>query len=149
MRRRPGGGGSALLAALSAVLLATCGSAHAETWVQAGGFSRHLGADRDFRETHPGAGVLWRPGGTWEYTAGFYRNSLDRTTVYAGAVWRGLGPCGVLLGAATGYEGLPVVPLALPTCGAQWGPVGLDVIAAPPVGANPALVAVTFRVRWK
>ena len=44
--------------------------------------SRHINPGREYNEEH--YGPYWRcdRGGPWSWQAGFYRNSLDRTTVY-------------------------------------------------------------------
>lgn len=74
-------------------------------------------------QTH-GLLVRWGGDGRWSWTAGTYRNSIDRPTVYVGAV-RELarrGPLGIEVAAvaATGYR-YRVVPLVAPTLRVELG----------------------------
>ena len=77
--------------------------------------SSHLGAD-GFNEENPGIGLrLGR--GDWYGAAGFYKNSLSRNSVYAGA-GKTLGRIGPLAfnlngGFVTGYN-VPVAPFISP-----------------------------------
>jgi hypothetical protein len=57
-------------------------------------------------------GVYVRTSAGW--TAGVYRNTLARTTLYAGRTWSNvLGPIDVMAAAATGYSLAPLVPLVV------------------------------------
>ncbi|HRH75289.1 MAG TPA: hypothetical protein PLM62_19550, partial [Zoogloea sp.] len=65
-------------------------------------------------------------------TAGYFRNSYDRNTFYAGARWMPLALGPVRLGAfglvATGY---PSPVLVLPAASVQTGRVGVNLVAIP------------------
>lgn len=82
-----------------------------------------------FNEFNPGIGLeyRWKDNGSYA-TGGYFKNSLYRTSLYAGygKEWRLMHfvNFGVLMGAATGYT-LPIVPLALPylSIGYKWADI--------------------------
>lgn len=88
-------------------------------WYLTSGFaSHHLGDKTGLRENNVGLGVK-APNGA---LAGVYRNSHDKTSVYAGREFATpaarLGPLelqgALTVGAVTGYEAAPVLPFAMP-----------------------------------
>jgi len=90
--------------------------------------SVHLTAG-DYNEFNPGIGVS-----CGQYHAGIYRNSIRRTTIYAGRSWewcRGPACAGVLLVAASGYKSPVVAPLPMISIGG--GSWRLVMVAAPRV----------------
>lgn len=103
-------------------------------WLVLSGASHHFQPDRrDWREINPGAGIEKEFTGTsWVATAGYFRNSYDRHTVYAGARWMPLelGPLrlGVFGLLATGY---PSPVLLLPAASVQYGRFGANLVAIP------------------
>lgn len=74
--------------------------------------------------------------------AGFYRNSIDRTSAFAGYEFRH-GRYGVLVGAVTGYYE-PVLPLVLPSV--RFGSVRLSAI--PPLPGVDAAVHVAYEFKF-
>lgn len=60
-----------------------------QDWLTVSGVSHHFQPDRrDWREFNPGAGFERAFTGTpWVATAGYFRNSYDSNTFYAGARW--------------------------------------------------------------
>jgi hypothetical protein len=74
---------------------------------------------------------------------GVLRNSIGKTSVYAGA--RIDGPMGtdIVVGGITGYPGAPVFPLV--TIGKKWGDVRFQLI--PPSSRSAAGVTVSFERR--
>jgi hypothetical protein len=88
--------------------------------------SRHLPA-HDYSNANPGAYVRTDDG----ITAGFYRNSIRRWSVYAG--WTTgvqlAGPlhADITLGAITGYERAAVLPLVVPSLALDLGRYGSPV----------------------
>ncbi len=103
-------------------------------WLVLSGISHHFQPDRrDWRENNPGAGIEKEFTGTpWVATAGYFRNSYDRNTFYAGARWMPLSIGPVRLGAfgliASGY---PSPVLVLPAASIQAGRVGANLVALP------------------
>ena len=103
-------------------------------WLVLSGISHHFQPDRrDWRESNPGAGIEKEFTGTpWVATAGYFRNSYDRNTFYAGARWMPLALGPVRLGAfglvASGY---PSPVLVLPAASIQVGRVGANLVALP------------------
>jgi hypothetical protein len=137
------------VAVLGASVVLGASAAHAEDWLVVSGYSHHFKHREEFRAANPGLG--WeRPtdeyGGTW--MAGYYRNSYDRDTVYAGLRWEPLrwGPArlGVFAGLASGYW-TPVV--ALPMLSIEAGRVGINLVAAPTVGEYIGYVGAQVKVR--
>lgn len=90
----------------------------------------HLNRDRAYNEFNPGIYAMCDG-----WTAGYYRNSFSRNTVYAGHTWE-RGPFSLTAAAATGYRrgikvgGEYVSAMVVP--GFKVGAVRIGVI--PPVG---------------
>ncbi len=122
------------LAARAMPTLDELSSAPHRDWITVSGLSHHFQPDRrDWREANPGAGFEREFTGTpWVATAGYFRNSYDRHTVYLGGRWMPLAAGPFRFGAfglvATGY---PSPVLVLPTVSAQLGRVGANLIAVP------------------
>lgn len=114
-----------ILAALLASL-----SAQAETTLTVATVSYHGDRSGDWNEKNPGLGVEHN-----DWLAGYYRNSYDKDTFYAGYAWRplqvGYVKAGVIVAAATGYPS-PVV--ALPSVVIEGPKGGVEIIGAPAVG---------------
>jgi len=66
------------------------------------------------------------------YAAGWYRNSLDRTSVYGGKMLS-TGHFGVLAGAVSGYQwhNVKVVPLLSPYATYSYGRFGFNLAIVP------------------
>lgn len=103
-------------------------------WLVVSGLSHHFQPERrDWRETNPGVGIEKEfSGSPWVATAGYFRNSYDRHTFYAGARWMPLdfGPLrvGAFAVLATGY---PSPVLVLPAASLQVGRIGANLVALP------------------
>lgn len=90
-----------------------------------------------------GLGYRWDSG----WSAGLYRNSFYKPSVYVAKDWMFNQYTGVFLGAATGYSNVsrfPVAPLGgfifrLPVTER----IALKVLAAPPIGSGDAVVHLT------
>lgn len=71
----------------------------------------HFDRTRDYNEVNLGAYVECD-----HYTAGIYRNSLRKTSAYAGYTFdRVLGPVDVTVGAVSGYPRAALMPLLVPS----------------------------------
>ena len=109
--------------------------------------SQHLGAT-GLNQINPGLGVEANG-----YHLGEYRNSLRRTSWYAGRDWstEGTVKVGVLAGAVTGYEklaGSSVLPLVAPFISVEAGRFGANVALLPnPIQWNQSAVALQIKVK--
>ena len=137
-----------ILAALfTAVLFPTVGNAG--DWIAVSGASVHFERQNEFRQWNPGLG--WeRSTADWDgaWMAGYYRNSYDRDTVYAGARWTPIAwgsiRAGLFGAAISGYW----TPIALlPTASIEGRRFGLNVVAAPTVREYVGYVGVQVKVR--
>ncbi len=110
-----------------------CAPTQASDWLVLSGYSYHFRDRDEYRADNPGAG--------WErrenlipiaWMAGYYRNSYDRDTFYAGARWEPLNLGHVKLGAFVGLASGYWTPLvALPMASFEFGPIGFNLVAAP------------------
>lgn len=122
----------------------------ADLTLLSGFISKH--ASGDYCETNPGLG-LRADSGPWSgWSAGAYRNSLCRTSVYLAKEWQWqvAGPLhvGVIAGAVTGYR-YPVVPAVLPELVVRFGRVEAAVLLQPlDLEQSPAFVATQLRIRF-
>lgn len=124
-------------------------SAADNLWLSFGTLSHHFNREKDYRESHPTLGLtLKRESSNWHPIGGYYRNSLDKHSFYAGAIYRPQKwPCGVILDVVTGYD-LALTPRLVPTCGIEYRRFGVDLLAIPKIpNVTSGLVAVSFRVR--
>lgn len=129
--------------------LLTSTPARADTWLTLPGISYHADRSRDWNETNPGVGIERSLSDTTSATAGQYLNSYDRTTFYAGGIWRPLQTryvrAGLFAALATGY---PSPILVAPTLNIGTPDVSVDLIGAPSVGkGTTAFVALQLRIR--
>lgn len=130
---------------LAAVILAVgAGVAQAQTWIHVSGTSIHNRSG--FNERNVGGGVEWQIQPRWSAAVGVYHNSEYRTSTYALAKyhwWRRQDWAANLnLGAATGYQISPVVPVILPELCWRWT-CGMII----PAFAESSASAVAFYLR--
>ena len=132
-------------AILLAALLATCAlPASADTYLNIAGVSYHGDRSGNWNEKNPGIGIEHDG-----YIAGYYRNSYNKDTVYAGYAWRplqaGAFKAGVIVAAASGYHS-PVV--AMPSVVVGGDKVALEFVGAPAVGKSTTwFVGATLRLK--
>ena len=101
---------------VAAIIAASCSLAQASDYITIGGFSFHSerrqSNGKDWNEFNPGLGFERDLSERWIFSAGVYRNSFARMTVFAGARWQpltlGPGKFGVMAALASGYRS-PVV----------------------------------------
>ena len=118
---------------------------HLATYHAAPSYTVPDGSIRQYQGSNPGVYVVSPEG----LTAGVYRNSRDRTSVYAGWSYRSphpYGDWGLTLGAATGYD-TPggVTPMVVPSV--RLGPVRLAVF--PKVQRRNQTAAVHLSVEYR
>lgn len=140
---------AALLLAASSLLFALPASAEND-WLVVSGAAYHFDRRDELRGDNPGLG--WeRPSSQYplSWMAGYYRNSYDRDTFYAGARWEPLRWEHVKLGAfgglASGYWS-PVV--VLPMASFEFGRFGFNLVAAPTIGSYTGYVAGQIKFRF-
>ena len=107
------------------------------------GKSKHLGTDEKFNEFNYGAGLTAEYGNNLA-TMGYYKNSLNNDSFYAGYGMKkrfGYDPyldIGILAGGVTGYEDT-ITPLMLPLATIGLRNVGqLNMMYAPEYNDSPA-----------
>lgn len=110
--------------------------------------SYHTDRRQDFNENNLGAGLIVRERGSRFFLgAGAYRNSIRRTSVYAGIGYDLIeaGPFYARIEAiaVTGYQ-VPVAPAVMPEIGITWRGIGVAVHYIPHVKADGLDVAETF-----
>lgn len=126
-------------------------TAHAdELWLTSGFLSKHDKAGRN--ENNDGAGLELGLGEGWAVAAGQYRNSMNRDSRYAAAVWQPWAPVahvrlGGVVGVVSGY-GQALTPLLLPALSVNTRYLGFNLLAIPSVGrVRSASVALQIKVR--
>jgi hypothetical protein len=119
--------------------------------MMSGFLSKHLGGG-DFNENNGGIGYRSDDG----LMAGYYRNSLNKHSLYAGKEFTTdkyrLGPAemrlGAVLGGVTGY-GKPVMPVVMPEVLGSIGDHTMALGMVPPIkGVTPATLALQLRKRF-
>lgn len=125
--------------------------------------SHHVHPYRHFDEFNPGVGLECSITRQWAGAVGYFRNSLDRPSFYAGALytpqlthwhWFQLGAMG---GVISGYNygrfgvggdhrtGLVLAPTAI----TQFGRFGVNFILIPPIHQNNLPFTVGFQVKYR
>lgn len=158
-----------LLSAL--LLLAWAGPATAAAdpcragwWADAMLGSYHIHPYREFDEFNPGAGAECWVSPHWAAAAGYFRNSLDRPSFYAGAVfapqildWRWIrltAMGGVISGYNFGRFGLGgrnngTGPVLAPAVMTQFGRFGINFILIPPIPQDHLPFTVGFQIKYR
>jgi hypothetical protein len=125
--------------------------------------SYHLHPYRHFDEFNPGAGVECSLTPQWEAAVGYFRNSLDRPSFYAGAVytpnfahwsWFQLGAMGgIISGYNYGQIGLGqnnrTGPILAPLAIARFGRFGANIILIPPIPEDHLPFTVGFQAKYR
>ncbi len=123
----------------------------ADDWLVLSGFSYHFKQNqRDWREDNPGIGME-RESAKYSglfWTGGYFRNSYDRDTVYAGVRWMPyrIGPVafGAYALAATGYWS-PLV--AAPAISIEGKNVALNIVVVPNLPDHSGFIGTQIRFR--
>lgn len=140
--------------ALALALLATTACASDGWSLQLHGLSWHAkpraefdSTGREWNERNVGLGIRHTFSDTWSVQAGAFRNSVDRTTVYAVAnytpVQFGALRVGGFAGLGTGYKSTPLLAGGL----IEVGPVSVRII--PPIkGATPLTLGLEVGIKF-
>ena len=119
------------------------------------GVSKHINTSLEFNEVHPGLGLTW--GNKWYGTAGFFKNSLNRNSVYAGIGYSHpfikIGPIKTTIGttalAATGYN-IPIALIMLvPTLTIGVEDARFLIGYVPKVTVWPAVLTMSFQIKFE
>jgi hypothetical protein len=125
--------------------------------------SYHLHPYRHFDDFNPGAGVECSITPQWEAAFGYFRNSLDRPSFYAGAVytpefahwkWFQLGAMGgIITGYNYGQIGLGqnnrTGPILAPTAMTRFGRFGVNFILIPPIPEDHLPFTIGFQAKYR
>jgi hypothetical protein len=127
--------------------------------------SYHLHPYQHFDDFNPGAGVECAVTPQWAATFGLYRNSLDRTSWYGGAIyepqfahwsWVRLGLMGGLIsGYNYGQYGIGsakrIGPVLAPAVITDWRRLGANFILIPPIPADnlPFTIGLQLKYRFR
>lgn len=123
-------------------------ASHAQTSLIVHGVSKHFSErtnGREWNEINTGLALRYDAMKDISLQAGFYKNSVDRTSTYALADWTPVtvGPVavGVFAGAATGYEARSIQPIGGAVARVQFSRVLVAVRIAPKAGIGGSAVA--------
>lgn len=138
------------LTLLALLTLSACPTqAPAETWAVATVNSYHF-KDSGNNEANFGVGFERGIAERLSLMAGEYRNSMGRTSVYAGLAWTPLSygslHFGFAAGAISGYESRPV-PMVVPMVSMERQRYGANVFVTP--NANGSSGAIGFQIKAK
>jgi hypothetical protein len=126
--------------------------------------SYHIRPYRHFDEFNPGAGAECWFTAQWAVAAGYFRNSLDRPSFYAGAVYapeqlhwgwfRLTAMGGVISGYNFGRFGLGgennrTGPVLAPAAMTRFGRFGVNFILIPPIPQDNLPFTVGFQVKYR
>jgi len=133
-------------------------------WVDAMIGSHHVNPDKDFKEFNPGIGVECWIAPEWALTAGYFRNSLSKPSIYGGGVWApeflhwGFIRLAAMGGLISGYEfdrlgfghDHTVGPVLAPLVMAEYGRFGANIILIPPIPSSdlPLTFGLQLRLRF-
>jgi|SRR5271165_1816172 len=133
-------------------------------WVDLMIGSHHIHPNREFDDFNPGAGLECSMTPQWAAALGYFRNSLDRSSFYVGALytpkfaqWRWL-RLGAMGGIITGYNygrfgiGGPnnrTGPVLAPVAITQFGRFGVNVILIPPIPDDNLPFTVGFQAKYR
>ncbi len=134
-------------------------------WADAMIGSYHLHPYKHFDDFNPGAGIECSVTPQWSATVGFYRNSLDRTSFYGGAIytpefahwsWVRVGLMGGLIsGYNYGEYGIGAAkrigPVLAPAVITNWRRFGANFILIPPIPADnlPFTIGLQLKYRFR
>ncbi len=157
------------LAALAAAAPPSAGASMAPApcaygwWGDAMVGSYHVHPYKHFDEVNPGIGgeCAWSP--AWAAAFGYYRNSLDRPSFYAGAIWTpaplnwGWARLGIMGGVISGYNygrygfgaNQRTGPIVAPALISGFRRLGANVIVVPPIPADNLPLTLALQLKWR
>ena len=143
-----------IVAAFVSAALAAEPVARPSNWLHLGAVSYHFNRAANYNEINPGLGIEHQFNARHSLSAGFYRNSERRNTVYAmyGYTPIQIGPVkiGVLAGLANGYSAHDggFFPVALPVAMIERGRFGVNFTVIPSIREKVhGGVALQFKIK--
>jgi len=134
---------------LGIVFMVLASPALSQTWLTVTTASHHFDRN-DYEEQNWGLGLEHSLSEQWRVTAGIYRNSFSKTSIYVGGVYSpfAFGPAavGVMGGLFTGY-GDHLQPVLAPVLSLEGRRLGANLLYVPPYGDHRGLVA--LQLKWK
>jgi len=120
--------------------------------IHVNGFSKHVNPDHDYNEKNYGGGIYYEVNNHF-IAAGWYDNSLNRTSKYITTGWRHtfrsgnweLAP-GVLVGGITGYDEDSASFVAAPTVSMGYAPVRINLMYLPGLNGFDAVWFAQFEI---
>jgi hypothetical protein len=137
--------------ALFCILALYYSDSRADTWLDVTLTSYHFKREPKHNEHNLGLGFEHDIAERWRVIGGAYKNSLYRTSVYAGvsySYWiEGPWRLSIAGGGITGYEKgvMPIVVPALSYEGDRWG---ANLFVAPPFKDSPGVAGLQVKVRF-
>jgi len=129
------------------LILLTCTAHAGELSLDINGVSHHQYGK--YNEQNYGAGLSYSFAQKWQASAGFYKNSLYRESVYGllGYEFASFGPVhvGVAGGLVTGYK-MSVMPVAMPTATINAGPLKIKTFLLPPVTSGGWVIGAVLEI---
>lgn len=124
----------------------------AETWLTATVASYHHNRERGYNERNFGLGLERKLEENWSAIGGWYRNSYDNTSIYAGTAWmpihRGYFHFGIAGGAVTGYSHV-IGAFAFPTVAVQGKQVGMNIAIVPSLNRPFSVIGLQLKVNLR
>jgi hypothetical protein len=131
---------------LGLVLLNNCADAADETWLVTTVGSYHFNRAKDYNERNFGLGYEHNYEDNRRGHLGFYKNSLNRTTLYALGSYTpyrvGEWETGVIVGIGTGYSSRPINGMFSFVTIREWENVGVNFLV------HPAAIALQVKVKF-
>jgi hypothetical protein len=132
-------------------------------WVDAMIGSHHIHPDKDFEEFNPGIGVECWIAPQWALTAGYFRNSLSKPSLYGGGVWApefahwGIVRLAAMGGLISGYNyggwgfghDHTIGPVIAPLIMFDYRRVGANIILIPPIPSSDLPFTIGLQVKVK
>ena len=128
-----------------------------ELWINVGAHSEYFGKKegaRDFNEDNLGLGFEYRTSNSYAYTLGYYNNSLDHPTHYAGVFYQplqwGYARFGAVVGLMDGYPAMNngnYFLAAIPAVSVEYKRIGMNLLFIPPLPQIVSAVAIQFKFK--
>lgn len=127
-------------------------------WINVGAHSEHFGKKigaRDFNDNNLGLGIEYRTSNSYAYTLGYYNNSLDHPTHYAGLFYQplhwGYARFGAVVGLMDGYPDMNngnYFLAAMPAVSVEYKQIGMNLLFIPPLPQVVSAVAIQIKFRF-
>lgn len=106
--------------------------------------SHHANREYDYEEFNPGLALEVQHSPTVSFVGGAYRNSYDKTAIFAQAVWMPLDLGAVKLGASLGLGSGYRSPIIGGLQARLWDRLNFTIV--PPTGPDSGVIGVSLRI---